>query len=75
MNRYTVTALGDVRQHLANAGRETSWSIVAHDVASVWRKFKAQRFGPLCPNPNDYDITLSGKHTDAPIMELRNEAI
>ena len=67
MNRYTVTALGDLRTHLIGIGRDTQVSIVAHDVASVWRKFQTQYFsGPLGPNPADYDITLTGKHTDAP---------
>ena len=66
MNRYTVSARGDLRAHLVSIGRETEWSIVAHDVASVWRKFVTQRFFILGPTPSDYDITLTGKHTDAP---------
>jgi hypothetical protein len=66
MNRYTVSARGDLREHLAGLGRETSWSIVAHDMPSVWRKFIRQRFFILGPTPTDYDITLTGKHTDLP---------
>jgi hypothetical protein len=72
MNRYTISAQGDLGQYLRVNGKQARWSIVANSIESAWRKFQVQRFGALAPNPADYDVTLTGKHTDAPVLELQS---
>ena len=34
------------------------WIIIASDMQSAWRKFVTQHFGPMKPNPSEWDISL-----------------
>ena len=39
-------------------GDKRYWDICANSLESAWRKFCVQHFGPMQPNPSDYDINL-----------------
>ena len=59
IKRYIIRNMNPAMvQHLRDLDEKTYWIIAAGDMASAWRKFTRQYFGPELPDPADYDISF-----------------
>ena len=57
LKRFQVQVIEPgLKAHLQEVHQPAAWIITAHNLADAWRKFKAQHFGVLGPNPADYDL-------------------